>query len=365
MEGKLPYTGCVSATRDDVAQRAGVSAATVSYVLNGGPRGVSEDKRDRVLRAVAELGYRPNAIARSLRARHTSILGLVLPDSANPYFAQLSRAIEDAAAEHGYQVVVSNAADDPAREAAQIEAMLRLQVDGLIWIPADIRGERGERGERDGAGPMAALAPPPIPTVQVDRELTLPGGISFCDVVESDHVAGGRVAAEHLLALGHRRIACLAGPATHLHACQRLDGARAALREHDLELVDMRHGDFGYASGAAAAEHWCALAPALRPQAVLCINDAMALGVLSAAAERGLRVPGDLSVTGYDDVPLARYAVPPLTTVAQPVQLLATAALETLLDRIANPEAPVAPRRRLFHVQLVVRRSTAPLARME
>jgi LacI family transcriptional regulator len=352
----VDYTGDVSATRDDVARRAGVSVATVSYVLNGGPRGVSDEKRERVLRAVAELRYRPNAIARSLRARRTNILGLVLPDSANPYFAQLGRAIEDAAAEHGYQMVVSNAADDPAREAAQIEALLRLQVDGLVWVPADLRGEQLAVAE------SAVPLPPSIPTVQVDRELAGPRGRPVCDVVEADNTSGGRLAAEHLLSLGHARIACIAGPPNHQHARQRLDGARAALAERGIDFLEVRHGDFSYGSGAAVAAKWCGLTPVRRPTALLCINDAMALGALSAAADVGVRVPVDLSVTGYDDVPQARYAVPPLTTVAQPVQKLAATALATLLERIARAGEALhdrQPQRHVFPVRLVVRRSTA------
>src|SRR3954453_14811764 len=137
----------MAVTRDDVARHARVSVATVSYVLNGGPRGGSEEKRQRVLAAVAALGYRPNAIARSLRARRTNILGLVLPSSASPYFAALSLAIEEAAAARGCQVVVANALDRPEREAAQIEALLRLRVDGLVWIPADVNATSGG-GER-------------------------------------------------------------------------------------------------------------------------------------------------------------------------------------------------------------------------
>ncbi|MGH2368573.1 MAG: LacI family DNA-binding transcriptional regulator, partial [Chloroflexota bacterium] len=194
------YTEAMPVTRDDVARAAGVSVATVSYVLNAGPRGVSDEKRQRVLQAVAELGYRPNAIARSLRARRTNILGLVLPNSASPYFAALAHAIEEAAAARGYQVVVSNASDSPEREAAQIEALLRLRVDGLVWIPADLRST-----ERHAARAVR----PDVPTVQVDRALA--GGGDSYDVVVPDNAGGGRLAADHLVALGHRRVAVVAG----------------------------------------------------------------------------------------------------------------------------------------------------------
>ena len=342
------YDGAVSSrsvTRDDVARRAGVSVATVSYVLNAGPKPVSADKRRRVLEAVTQLGYRPNAIARSLRARRTNILGLIVPDSANPYFARLSRSIEDAAAERGYQVVVSNAAEDPEREAAQIEALLRLQVDGLLWVPADLSASH-------------AGAPEGVPTVQVDRALPPSEAEPAGDVIESDNALGGRLAAEHLLELGHRRIAFLSGPAEHLHTIERLRGAREAVSEAGVEL-EVRHGDFGYRSGYEAGRAWFSLPPAERPTAVICANDAMALGALCAAAEAGVRVPADLSVTGYDDIPQARYTVPPLTTVAQPLDEMAREAIDRLLVRVGPKAERPEPVRRVYPVKLVVRNSTA------
>jgi LacI family transcriptional regulator len=344
------YTFGMPVTRDEVARRAGVSVATVSYVLNNGPRRVSPEKQQRVLAAVAELGYRPNAIARSLRARRTRILGLVLPDTANPYFAGLSHAIEEAAAARGYQVVVSNAADRPDREASQIEALLRLQVDGLLWIPADVRGARRPPW------------PPPIPTVQVDRALPHRGGPLACDVIGSDNVGGGRLAAAHLVQLGHRRVAYLAGPAYHLHARARLRGFEQALAEAGLalapDLVD--HGDFKYASGAAIAVRWCRLPAGARPTAIACGNDAMAIGALWAAAEAGLRVPHDVSITGYDDLPQAAYTVPPLSTVAQPLEQIGDAAVARLLARIESPAEAAKPASLTLPVRFVARRSTAP-----
>ena len=340
-------------TRDDVARRAGVSVATVSYVLNRGPRPVSEEKRRRVLAAVAELGYRPNEIARSLRVRRTHIRGLVLPTSANPYFAALSHAIEEAAARHGYQVVVSNAAEDTAREAAQIEALLRLQVDGLLWIPADVRG-----AERRGDG----TALPAIPTVLVDRALPAPDGSPPHEFVGADNAGGGRLAGEHVLALGHRRVAYLAGPANHYHAQQRLRGFRRALAGAGVKVPDrlIAYGNFDFASGAAHAARWCALPAPERPTAIVCGNDAMAIGALAAIHQAGLRVPDDVSVVGYDDIPQAAYTVPPLTTVAQPVDQMGALAVERLLRRIEGPaSAPETPDG-LLPVRLMVRKSTGP-----
>lgn len=345
----LVYTGAVPVTRDDVARRAGVSVATVSYVLNSGPRGVSEDKRQRVRRAVEELQYRPNAIARSLRARRTFILGLVVPDTANPYFAQLSRAVEEAAAGRGYQVVVSNAAERPDREAAQIEALLRLQVDGLLWVPADLRGAARQ------------ARAPSIPTVLIDRALPSRGSGRAADVISSDHVAGGRLAAAHLIGLGHQRIAVLAGPEDHLHARQRLRGAREALSAAGLSLPSSQvaYGDFDYPSGAAIAARWAAQPAGSRPTAIICGNDAMAIGALSALAGAGVRVPADVSVTGYDDVPQAAYTVPPLSTVAQRAGDIAVQAVERLLSRVESPAAAARPAQTILPVRFIERKSTA------
>jgi LacI family transcriptional regulator len=347
------YTGGVvsgrAPTRDDVARQAGVSVATVSYVLNNGPRGVSDDKRRRVLDAVAALGYRPNAIARSLRARRTHILGLVLPNSADPYYAALAHAVQEAAARRGYQVVVANAADHPEREATQIEALLRLQVDGLLWVPAHLGS---------GAGRPA----PEIPTVQLGAGALAAGGDQRrYDVIGSDNAGGGRLAADHLVGLGHRRLAFIAGPEGHLHADARLAGVRSRLAEAglDLEAHVVARCAFDYASGAAAAARWLALPAAARPTAVVAGNDAMAIGVLHAAAEREVRVPDHLSVVGYDDVPQAAYTVPALTTVQQPLAEMGAAAVERLLTRIEAPGAAPPLRHQVLPVRLVVRHSTA------
>jgi LacI family transcriptional regulator len=340
-------------TRDDVARRAGVSVATVSYVLNAGPRGVSDEKRRRVLQAVAELGYRPNAIARSLRARRTHILGLVLPNTANPYFAALSHAIEEVAAERGYQVVVSNAAESPERETRQIEALLQLQVDGLLWIPADL------------SQTSHPSVPPEVPAVQVDRALPQGPGAARFDAVGADNRAGGTLAAEHVVALGHRRVAVVSGPADHRHAQDRLSGTRVAMAAAGLDLPPrwIAYGAFDYASGAIATTRWLKSEASLRPTAILCANDVMAIGALHAASELGVHVPDDLSVVGFDDIPAAAYAVPALTTVAQPVAEMGVAAVTRLLARIEMPGDPALPAHQVLPVRLVVRRSTGPSSR--
>ena len=350
-----PYTRPVPVTRDDVARAAGVSVATVSYVLNAGPKGVSDEKRRRVLAAVQALGYRPNAIAASLRARHTRILGLVLPTSASPYFAALAHAIELAATTQGYQVVVCNTAEDPGREAAHIETLLRLRVDGLVWIPADVRAGGARRRPS-----MAAPTRPDVPTVLVDR--ALPGATGLYDVIGSDNAAGGGLAAEHLLSLGHRRVAIVSGRRELAHAQQRLVGARNRLARAGVPLPASHvvSSDFTYAAGAEAAAGWLALPRRARPTAIIAGNDSTAIGVLHAAASAGVRVPEQLSVVGFNDVPQAAYTVPPLTTIAQPLDTVAALAIERLLTRIERPGDAPPPTTRRLPVRLVVRNSTAP-----
>ena len=341
----------MAVTRDDVARAAGVSVATVSYVLNGGPRGVSDEKRRRVLDAVAALGYRPNAIARSLRAKHTHVLGLVLPSGASPYFAALAHAIEEAAAARGYQMVVANALDRTEREATQIEALLRLRVDGLIWIPADVRA-----GKRH---PVPAIQLD-VPTVQVDR--VRPGTQGQYDAVVSDNEGGGALAAAHLLALGHRRVAVISGRREHHHAQQRLAGARHQLARAAVELPArwVEYTDFSYAAGAAAAAAWLAVPPSERPTAIIAGNDRTAIGALYAASQAGVRVPDQLSVVGFNDVPPAAFTVPPLTTVAQPLDEIGSVAVARLLARIETPQLAPQPATVQLPVKLVVRASTAP-----
>ncbi len=335
-----------AATRDDVAALAGVSPATVSYVLNNGPKGVSADKRDRVLAACRRLGYRPNAIARGLRSRRTRILGLVIPDTANPYFSGLARSLEDAAFAHGYHVVVGNSADDPAREAAHLAVLFELRVEGILFVAADVRQD----------GTPLTLAPD-VPVVMVDRELP---GLPF-DAVVPDNAMGGRIAAQHLIALGHRRFGCVGGPAPHRHAQERLAGLVSALVEAGLPEPSVREGRFDYASGFACAQRLLDVPPDERPSALVCANDAMAIGALRAASELRLRVPDDVSVIGFDDVPQAAYTIPPLTTVAQSREMMAHMALDMLIGRLSGKQTEA--HRHVVPVQLVVRSSTGPIVR--
>lgn len=318
-------------TRDDVAHRAGVSTAVVSYVLNGGPRPVSAEKRDRVLRAIEELGYQRDAVAAALSSRRSRILGLLVPDASNPYFADLARRIEDAAFARGFTVLIGNAAEDRAREARHLDAFFAHRADGVIACLAD----------------LAAPLPPPLRAdperfVLVDR--VPPGWSGRAVAVDNRH--GGRLAAERLLAGGRRRLAILAGPGGFAHVEDRVEGFRAALPPGHASACTAAH-QFSFVEGRAAMVQ---LLAEQRPDGVFCCADSLAIGALAALAEAGLRVPEDVAVIGYDDVAQAAVTVPPLTTVAQPTDEIAEQALALLLD----PDLPNPP---LLAPRLVVRGS--------
>ncbi len=327
------------ATIHDVARRARVSASTVSHVVNG-TRFVSQATRARVEDAIGSLGFRPNALARSLRRGRSHTLGLILPDSANPFFAEMGRELETSAFEAGFSVVLCNTENDREKERLYLNVLVRNQVDGILLVATGGRSDLFEAFARDE-----------LPVVMLDREVSRPG----LDSVISDHFGGGLLATRHLLSLGHRRIACIAGPARLSSSAQRLAGYRKALQEAGVRGVEdlVHHGDFHPEAGWAAARRL--LRGARPPTAIFACNDLMAFGVLRAADELGRSVPEELAVVGYDDIELARYTTPPLSTVAQPKREMARQALRLMTRRIQA--VPLPPQKRPLPVSLVVRRT--------
>ncbi|WP_424216393.1 LacI family DNA-binding transcriptional regulator (plasmid) [Streptomyces sp. BI20] len=340
------------ATRQDVARLAGTSPSVVSYVLNNGPRSVAPATRERVLAAVRELDYRPNAVARSLRMNQTMTLGLVVPDAANPFFAELARSLEDHAWSAGYTLLVGNSTDDPGREAGYVRTFVDRQVDGLILIPA--RGDRTWRAETARAG---------VPSLVLDRELIGPdggagsgtgptGGVSHVVV---DNAGGARAATEHLLAHGRRRVGCVAGPLGLHPTVDRVVGWRTALEAAGLragsgsggatgwqacppDAAPLLHGRFGRLDGYRSGR---ALLRADRAvDALFVTSDEQAFGVLRAAAELGIRVPEDLAVIAFDGIAAGAYTHPALSTLVQPFDLLARTAVRRLLERVRDPDLP-------------------------
>jgi len=325
----------VTSTRADVARLAGTSPSVVSYVLNGGPRNVAAATRERVLAAVAELDYRPNTVARSLRMARGHALGIVVPDNANPFFADLARAVAEAAFDRGYPLLLGNAADDDRLTLRYLHAFSDRSVEGVVLIPTSTAKslvDEVARYER--------------PVVVVDRVLDLPGRA----VVTSDGFGGAIGAVEHLIDHGHRSIACLCGPRGSATS-ERLRGYRAALRRSGLPAGDVVRSAFGEAAGYASF----AALTASGPTAAFVTSDLQAIGVLRAAHDRGVRVPDDLAVVSIDGVAGGAFTVPGLTTMAQDVTRLGGDAVELLLQSMAGQ--PVAAERRVVPVRLVRRGS--------
>ena len=325
----------------DVAKVAGVSVSTVSHVINQ-TRYVSEETQAKVLAAMEDLNYKPNRLASSLRRKdkRTNTLGLLIPDSTNPFFAEVLRGVEDASFDAGYNVFLCNSDDDPNKELYYIEVLLSKQIDGIILVSEGTHGDS-----------LVLLANNQIPSVLVDREVS--GTIT--DSVLVDNETGGYQATEYLIELGHTRIGCIPGPSLLTPSAARVQGYRKALSEHNLiqddDLILM--GDFRAQSGFEATKKLLNLDEL--PTAIFACNDLMAVGALHAADEAGLSVPGDISIVGFDDITLASFTKPPLTTIAQPSQEMGLLAAEMVIGRIENPNLPT--RNEILSTSLVIRNS--------
>jgi len=338
-----PLNGGGVSTIKQVAARAGVSFTTVSHVVNR-TRPVSDNARLRVERAIAELGYFPSAVARALKTSQTRILGVIVPNITNPFFSELMRGIEDVCERSHYSVFLCNGDDDLERQGRALETLLGRRVDGVLLATP--------------TGPAAALAKrlsgARMKTVVVDR--SVPG--LEADQVRIDHQAGARLAVEHLLALGHRRIACLAGPSTFAVSRARVAGWRKALARAGVTPEDgwLLAGDFRAADGHDLTRRLLARA---KVTAVFASNDLLGIGALRAAAEQGLQVPNALSVIGFDGIEIGAFTYPALTTVGYPIRSIGETAATVLIDRIAGRrtevcEIVVAP-------QIILRESTGPV----
>ncbi len=327
----------------EVAEKAGASVTTVSHVINE-TRHVSDEIRLRVLDAMKELNYRPNALARSLRMGQTHTLALILPDSSNPFFADVGRHVEDEAFRLGYSVILCNTQGDPRREDLYVDVLDKKQVDGIIFVAT---------GEQVAS--LNFLRSRAMPVVVVNRDLD---NIDV-DLIFTDNYQGGYLATRHLLDLGHTRIACIAGPSDLTLGADRVDGYRHALEEAGLAYDErlVQAGDYQPASGFQAASEL--LARPDRPSAIFACNDLMAIGALRAAVEAGCRVPLDLSVVGFDDIELARFTNPPLTTIAQDKTEIGRQAIQRLVQRITAPNGAYV--RSVLPTSLVLRQSSGPV----
>jgi LacI family transcriptional regulator len=340
----MPRTRSAVSIRD-VAAAAGVSVATVSRVLSPASADVPmrKETRDKVERAIDELGYRPNDLARALLQHRTDAIGLVVPDISNPYYPPLVRGVEDAASSRGYRVVLCNTDRDPAKISGYLDTLIKTRVDGIVVAGG---------GWADLSDRTAVLGTYRTGLVAVGRHL------SAHPSVRVDNVAASRDAAEHLIGLGHRAIAFLGGPASSTTVQDRAQGYRDALEvAGPTGPAAVRYGDFTEESGYAATRELLGTTP--RPTALLCANDRIAIGAYAAAADAGRRVPDEVSVVGFDDTPIARYVRPTLTTVAIPTYDMGLAAVRLLLAQL---EGDAASELETMATRLVLRDSTAPPA---
>ena len=325
----------------DVAELAGVSQSAVSRAFTPGAP-VSPKMRARIEHAAATLGYRPNALARGLVTRRSGIVALVNGQFDNPFYARATQLLVEALDARGYHVLLFSVADDAAADAA-VERVLDYRVDGVLLASAALSAPMAEACRRLGT-----------PVLLFNRYSA--AGVGS---VRIENRAGGALAAGHLVAAGHRRIAYLAGTAVDRTNRDREEGFRTALAHEGLEPVSRAEGGYRYEGGSAALE--AILSASARPTAIFCASDLMAMGAIDAARYRfGLSVPGDLAIVGFDDLPIAAWPSYDLTTLRQPLARMASLAVERLLATIDDPARAAAPD--LVVPELVVRGS-APMAR--
>lgn len=324
-----------------VAEEAGVSVMTVSRVVND-RAGVGPATRHRVRRAIDELGYRPNIVARGLKAQRSRTLGLLVPDITNPYFPSIVRGAEDVAFAAGYTVLLNNVIEDVEREARALQAFEDRRVEGVVACSPRLPEER----LHDLLGRHAAA-------VVINRGA--PAHVAGS--VRVDHEQGARLALRHLVAQGRTRLAVLAGPPTSYAGRERLQGLRSEGERHGLPLPEdhVVHGAPTLEGGLRAGREL--LAMDVRLDGLVCFNDLVAAGALQALAEYGHAVPRDVAVVGYDDIPFARMFTPPLTTLHAPTYELGAHAMRMLLARMDGRQRTV---NLVLEPELVVRASTSP-----
>ena len=330
----------MAVTIKDVARMAKVSVASVSRALNG-HLAMAADTRKRILAAAKKLRYTPHSAARTLITRRTQTIGALLPDLHGEFFSELIRGIDLAARAHGLHLLVSSSHGD-AHEAATALRAMQGRVDGLLLM-----------SPHADADFLRQNLPHDLPTVLMNTRLA---GSDYC-ALSVDNDGGARLMVEHLLSLGHRRLAFIQGPPGNRDAGERELGYREALASHapDSPTIILS-GDFSEESGYRAGRQVLAMRP--RPDAVFAANDMMAIGCMAALREAGVCIPEEIAVSGFDDVPMARYVTPPLTTIQVHIAELGGQAMELLGEQIDNPGSVPAGTRRHVGAELVVRSSS-------
>ncbi|UVC31397.1 ribose operon transcriptional repressor RbsR [Pantoea sp. SOD02] len=308
----------------DVARLAGVSTSTVSHVINNN-RFVSEQVREKVDQAIRELNYAPSALARSLKIKQTRTIGMLLTASSNPFYSEVVRGVENSCYERGYSLILCNTEGDEERMNRSLETLMQKRVDGLLMMCTETHLPSAEILNRY----------PSVPMVMMDWAPFEGRG----DIIQDNALLGGELATQHLIDRGYTRIACIAGPQDKTPARLRLEGFHKAMASSGLAVPSgyVVDGDFEFQGGFNAMNQLLTLDTL--PEAIFTSNDAMAVGVYHALFQAGLRVPQDIAVMGYDNIELARYLTPPLSTIHQPKDELGELAIDTLIHRMSDPDA--------------------------
>lgn len=319
----------------DVAKLAGVSPATVSRVMNGTVN-VDEEKKQRVLSAISETGYRPNELARALYKKSSRIIGVIVPNIKNPFFNELAGAIEEEAYQNGFRMLLCSSDNDTKKELANIQILTQMNADGIVVMT---------NSEKTGK----AVTKCDIPVVLVDRKLT--GGKEIA-VVESDNYKGGRLACEHLLRCGCKNIVCMKCPEKFSSARRRYRGYQDVCREYGIkeQYVD---STYDYEDGLKAAEEILRRYPDV--DGIIASNDMVAMSAYKILTEAGRRVPDDVQIVGFDNINLSRLFTPEITTVAQPIAQMGKLAVQIIL---CNGEGTAFQKENILDVELIERQTT-------
>ena len=327
-------------TLEELSQKLNVSTSTISRALSR-PDLVSRLTRERVLSAVKEYNYRPNRIARSLRKRRTQLVGIIVSDIQNPFYAAVVRAVEGVLTHNGYTLLIFNANESPETEIQALHLLGEMQVAGIIHASTGANVEM-----------LKELCAQDVPIIDIDRV----SGLDEADLVMVNNQLGAQMAAHHLLGLGHDRLAVISGPLHLTPGLERLEGFRHALAEDNIPLPEdyIELGDFREHSGYAAAQRLLALSEP--PTALFVANNEMMAGALAAVRERNVAIPRELSLISFDDVRWAKYVEPPLTVIAQPTREIGLQAAELLFERFSGRTQQV---QRILDPALVIRGSCA------
>ena len=333
--------GNSSSTIHDVAKEAGVSITTVSHVINK-TRFVSDELVGRVNSAIRKLHYQPSNLARGLRTKSSGAIGIVIPDSTNPFFAEVVRGIEDHCYEEGYSAFLCNSDGDTEKEYCYLQILREKSVDGIVLVSSG-----------DNKDSHDLLGKSNIPYVIIDREVPF----LKADSVLIDNYKGGYDATSHLINLGHRSIGCIAGPSQVTPSWQRRQGYSRALRDNGLPVEEslIVQGDFRGDSGRDGMHRFLEMKSP--PTAIFACNDIMAIGAMAEARRQGIAIPDQISIIGFDDIALASLVVPQLTTIAQPKKLLGETGAKLLLRRLRQEDMDKEDI--VLQPELIIRNSTA------